>query len=194
MSTIKVITPREQNLLLSVALDGYPRDHMMIYLCLNTGLRNSELIHLLISDIKDDDHVSTSLTVRPQYAKGGFIRSIPFAQPTIALLNNFLSWKDANNEQTKSNSHLFVSRYSHMPLSSRDFQRILRRLSLQSIGRSINPHVLRHTFATNLLDIANIRVIQKLLGHKRINSTQIYTHPNSDDMQNAIDNLQPLIL
>ncbi|GAH96402.1 unnamed protein product, partial [marine sediment metagenome] len=55
--------------------------------------------------------------------------------------------------------------------------------------REIHPHILRHTFATRLMSKTSMRVVQELLGHKNLSSTQIYTHPNNADLQEAIDSL-----
>lgn len=189
MYTPKIINDSEKELLLTAAKNSCYRDFVMIFLCLHTGLRNSELIHLILNDITDNGTVSKYLTVRSDNAKGGLFRTIPLSESTIILLNEFIEWKKKNNEPTSLFSHLFISRFTKRILSPRDFQRFLRRLSLQSIGRSIYPHVLRHTFATDLTDFTNLRVIQILLGHKRLNSTQVYTHPNSDQLQSAVDNL-----
>lgn len=189
MPAVKIITQSEKEILLNTALKSYHRDFVMIFLCLHTGLRNSELINLTINDIFDNNSISDHITVRADNAKLGFFRIIPLSKSTISLLNEFLIWKKSNNEPTDTNSYLFLSRFTKRILSPRDFQRILRKLSLQSIGRSINPHVLRHTFATQLTNHTNLRVIQILLGHKRLNSTQIYTHPNSNDLQTAVDHL-----
>ncbi|HDY88595.1 MAG TPA: hypothetical protein ENH82_10875 [bacterium] len=189
MNTNKIITPSEKELLLSAARISYYRDFVMISLCLHTGLRNSELINLIINDVSDNGDISTYLTVRSENSKAGSFRTIPLSKSTVTLLREFIEWKQKNNEPTDSFSLLFLTHYNKKTLSPRDFQRFLRKLSLQSIGRPINPHVLRHTFATDLTACTNLRVIQILLGHKCLNSTQRYTHPNSEQLQTAVDNL-----
>ena len=189
MIPVKIITQKEKELLLSTALKSYYRDFVMIFLCLHTGLRNSELINLIIHDVSENDRVSQYLTVRSEISKSGTFRTIPLSKTTITHLTDFIQWKQKNNEPTDLTSRLFISRYTKRFLYPRDFQRLLRKLSRQSIGRSIHPHILRHTFATDLTNHTNLRVIQILLGHKRLNSTQIYTHPHSDDLQNAVNHL-----
>ncbi len=82
---------------------------------------------------------------------------------------------------------LFFSKYTHRQLSSRDFQRIVKQLSIRSIGRPITPHILRHTFATRLLKHTNLRVTQVLLEHSNLQTTQLYTHVNIDDALDSIN-------
>ncbi len=75
-------------------------------------------------------------------------------------------------------------------ITPRTIQRIIKKASFQAFGREIHPHVLRHTFASRLMRTTNIRIVQQLLGHKSIQSTQIYTHPNHDDLTTAIKSLE----
>jgi len=60
---------------------------------------------------------------------------------------------------------------------------------MKALGFKVHPHMLRHTFGTNLLRVSDIRVVQSLLGHASISTTQIYTHPNTADQKKAIDKL-----
>ncbi len=185
---IKIIYESEITKLLSAAREQSQRDFTMIFLALSTGLRCSELVGLYVEDIAPFGQVSRILVVPSRLGKNGKKRDIPINQETVDLLTNFLTIKDQLEEFTISNSPLFCSRYTRRPLSSRDFQRIVKSLSISSIGRPISPHVLRHTFATRLLKHTNIRVIQELLGHAWLNTTQIYTHPSLDDFTTAINN------
>ncbi len=161
----------------------------MIFLSLSTGLRVSELVGLYIEDFSPFGQVSTILTVPSRIAKNGKKRIIPINSETRDILFKFLSVKEKRSESTFPDSFLFVSRFTSNQLSPRDIQRIVRNISISSIGRSITPHTLRHTFATRLLKHTNLRVIQELLGHSRIQTTQIYTHVSIEDSRLAIDML-----
>lgn len=185
---VKIILECEITKLLSAAKDHDLRDFTMIYLALSTGLRVSELVGLYIEDIAPYGEVSRLLIVPSRIGKNGKKRDIPMNHETRTLLSHFLRIKDKREESISSDSFLFVSRYTKNPLSSRDFQRIVKDLSIKSIGRSITPHVLRHTFATRLLRHTNLRVVQETLGHSRVQTTQIYTHPGIDDITSAINN------
>lgn len=186
---IKIINENESALLLSAAMEQNTRDYSMIFLTLYTGLRCSEITGLFIEDVRPFKDVSTVLTVPSRIAKNHKHREIPISEETRAMLKSLINYKIDNSEPIDPDSYLFVSRHTRRPLSSRDFQRIIRALSINSIGRPITPHTLRHTFATRLLKHADIRTIQNLLGHSNVQTTQIYTHPNMSDARIAIESI-----
>lgn len=183
------LTEKEVLSLKISASNTYQRDWMMITLALGTGLRNSELVNLTIECFRPYDEIAEYIVLPACIAKGAQPRQIPLKEDLRVTLQNFLTWKWDRGEHIESSALLFVSKYSHNRLSPRDFQRMLKKLSLVSIGRSVHPHVLRHTFATNLLRVSNMRIVQKALGHKNISTTQIYTHPSNDEISNAINQL-----
>ncbi len=191
---VKTINEAEIKNLLAAAHNQFIRDYTMIFLCLATGLRCSELIGLHMEDIAPYGDISSILTVPVRIAKRGKKREIPINDETKTVLRRFLINKKNSGHPTDSVSPLFISRYTSRPLSSRDFQRIIRELSITSIGRPISPHSLRHTFATRILRHSNIRVVQELLGHSSIQTTQIYTHVSIDDAQLAIEKTGTLII
>ena len=187
---VNTINEGEIQKLLSAAQLRDTRDFVMIFLALSTGLRCSELVGLFIEDVCPFNEVSRILAVPSRLGKGGKKRDIPLNQDTRDILAEFLRIKGIRQISLNSDSFLFVSKNTHTPLSSRDFQRIVHDLSVKSIGRAITPHTLRHTYATRMLKHTNIRVIQELLGHAWLNTTQIYTHVSSDDAQQAISNFK----
>lgn len=187
---IKTISESEINNLLLAANKSDYRDFTMVYLALSTGLRVSELVGLFIEDVLPFGQVSTILTVPQRIGKNSKKREIPINDDLRSVLTEFIRIKKIREQPTELNSFFFVSHWSHRPLSSRDFQRIVHDLSSSSIGRSITPHILRHTFATRLLKHTNIRVIQELLGHSNLQTTEIYTHVDTSDTRQAIDNLK----
>lgn len=191
---VKTINTIEIQNLLAAARSQSVRDYTMIFLALATGLRCSEIIGLFVEDIAPYDVVSSIITVPVRIAKGGRKRDIPITDETKSVLKLFLTIKHDIGESVESGSHLFVSKYTRNPLSSRDFQRIVKELSVFSIARSITPHTLRHTFATRLLKHTNLRVVQELLGHSSIQTTQIYTHVDIDDARKAVSDTGTLII
>lgn len=166
------------------------RDFVMIRLALATGLRNNEICSLTIELIKCFEVVPTILNLPGTIAKGGTPRDIPLSPDTRELLESFLGWKNVAQEDVHPNSFLFVSKHTHNQLNPRDFQRIVSVISQKSIGRSIHPHVFRHTFATKLLRVSNLEIVRKVLGHKNIQTTSIYTHPSTDEISKAVNKLQ----
>jgi site-specific recombinase XerD len=187
---VNTINETEIGKLLVAAKDQDIRDFTMVYLALSTGLRVSELVGLFIEDVAPFEGISRILIVPSRIGKNSKKRDIPINYETQTLLAHFLRIKASRSEFLNSDSFLFVSHKTKRPLSSRDFQRIVNQLSITSIGRRISPHTLRHTYATRMLRHTNLRVIQELLGHSSIQSTQIYTHVSIDDAQQAISNFK----
>lgn len=165
------------------------RDYMMIRLALSTGLRNSELVGLSIEDVSPYGEISTVLELPASIAKGGIARSIPLRPDVRTELKLYLSQCEIAIMMLPPDHPLFFSRYTHNALSPRDFQRICKEHSLKAIHRPVHPHILRHTFATRLLEKSNLRIVQMVLGHKHISSTQIYTHPSINAISAAINQI-----
>lgn len=164
------------------------RNFTLALCMLEAGLRVGEVVQLIVSDLVFNAKPVTSIVVRPAIAKKGIERQIPVSSLLSEAIKNMLtliwspdsaSW-DAPAFYRLSNGH---------PLTTRQVERIIQSAAIRSIGRNVNPHVLRHTFATRLMRVTDIRTVQELLGHKHISSTQIYTHPNADDKRKAIDSI-----
>ncbi len=169
--------------------DLYPRDLMMICLALATGLRNDEICSLTVECVHSCEIIPNILALPGIIAKGGYARDIPLNADIREHLLLFINWKILHNESVSLDSFLFVSKFSHKKLNPRDFQRILSSISKKYIGRSIHPHVLRHTFATRLLKVSNLEIVRKCLGHKNISTTQIYLHPGNDEILEAVNQI-----
>lgn len=185
----EILLDHETEMILEYAYKSSERDRMMILLALSTGLRNGELVDLTIECIRPFGVITSIMELPAVIAKGGYAREIPLKPDLRTELSAFLGRKFQWGEGCLNSDFLFVSRYTHNKLCQRDFQRILRFISTQSIGRAIHPHVLRHTFGTKLLEVSNLRIVQKVLGHKNIQTTQIYTHPSSNDVASAVNQL-----
>ncbi len=147
------------------------RDRAMLELLYASGLRVSELVSIKVSEVMTQDGV-----VRVT-GKGDKTRLVPMGEEAADWIVRYL--KEARPEilQQKMSDALFVtSRAAAMTRQS--FWYIIKRYALQAgIDKSMSPHVLRHAFATHLLNHgADLRVVQMLLGHSDISTTQIYTH------------------
>lgn len=162
------------------------RDFLIILLMLDAGLRVGEVVKLKVYDLYFGDHSVTSLIVRPEVAKRGVERLIPMSERLQICTENFHRinhfWQNAKVE-----SWAFNNPVTGCHITPRTIQLMVAKSSEKALGRKIHPHMLRHTFATRLMQRSNIRVVQQLLGHASISSTQIYTHPNSQDLTEAIN-------
>jgi len=161
------------------------RDYLITLLMLDAGLRVGEAVKLKVYDLFFGKSPVLALIVRSEIAKRHVERSIPMSErlrSTIAAMYSLnRSWQHA-----QCTDWAFKMDGSERPLTTRTVQIIIKAASRRAIDRPIHPHVLRHTFATRLMQKTNIRVVQKLLGHASLVTTQIYTHPNSQDLSNAI--------
>ena len=186
---IEVLTKDESYRYLEYAREDDFRDFVMIELVLFTGLRCAELIGLDIEHVEAFEQVSRSITITSNIAKGGKARDIPIHPQLRQDLVNYLGWRTKLGWPSHEACPLFISKKTGRRLSTRDFQRITRKIGIEALGHAVNPHMLRHTFATRLLENTNLRVVQMALGHESLQSTQVYVHPNSDDMSKAVNAL-----
>jgi len=168
------------------------RNWVMIRMFLWTGLRVSELTGLNIEDVYFVKEPKKFLVVRPEIAKGGNGREIPISEKLRDALRTYYSdiSLSAGPFALNPDRPLFTQhRQTNKRLTCRQVQRIVG-LAGREIGRpDLHPHEFRHTFATSLLRATNIRTVQTILGHKSLTSTQIYTHPTTEDMAVAVNKL-----
>ncbi len=156
------------------------RDRLVLLVLLYTGLRVAELCALRVEHL--DFKIGTLLVVE---GKGGRDRVVPLAK---FLLNPLRGWIGKRLQ-----GYVFPSRQGGERLGTRAVQLLFRRLAARAgLPESANahPHAFRHSFATRLLRRGvNIRVVQKLLGHQNLATTERYTHVEDAEMHAAIDRL-----
>jgi len=147
------------------------RDRALLELLYASGLRVSELVNLDLNQINLD---TSEIRV---WGKGSKERMALMGKPATEALRNYLSQGRPKLLGGKKTNAIFLNRYGQR-LPERRVQRILVDYAAKAgIEKRVHPHILRHTFATHLLDGgADLRVVQELLGHARLSSTQIYTH------------------
>ena len=149
------------------------RDRTMLELMYASGLRVSEIVSLKTVALGLNEGV-----VRIVNGKGGKERLVPFGGEAGQWLNKYLAEARTALLEGKTSDALFIGRHTGTALSRQAFWALIKRYALQaSIPVSLSPHTLRHAFATHLLNHgADLRVVQLLLGHADISTTQIYTH------------------
>ena len=150
------------------------RDRAILEVLYAAGLRVSELVGL------DVDHVDSSRGQLWVWGKGGKERVALLGQPAVHALKAYLRDDRPPLLKGKSSRALFLNQRDGRRLTTRAVGLLLKkyakRAALRQAGR-VHPHLLRHTFATHLLDGgADLRVVQELLGHADLATTQIYTH------------------
>lgn len=162
------------------------RNFVMASLMLQTGIRVGELCRLHVDDLWFANQPVENLVVRKEIAKNKQERQIPVSQ----ILKVALTMLDAivwYPSPTSSTAFAFCSGENGMPLTTRTVERIILSAGRTALHIDVTPHMLRHTFASRMMRKTNARVVQALLGHTSLQSTQIYMHPNMEDLKNAIN-------
>lgn len=162
------------------------RNYALVLFMLDAGLRVGEVVQLRVSDLFYAGEPVKLLTVRSEIAKRHTEREIPMS-PRLQLTVKLLKVKVWYLRPFVRDHFAFYLKDSDEHIGRRQVERIVADAGMAALGRHITPHTLRHTFGTRVLRKSNIRIAQQLLGHKSITSTQIYTHPNSDERKAAID-------
>ena len=147
------------------------RNKAMMELLYATGLRISELLGLTVHDIFQTDHV---ILVR---GKGSKQRYVPILENVLELVNNYIINVRPILLKQKKNDYIFLNKLGNK-MSRMGFWKILQEaVTKTGLKKEITPHTFRHSFATHLLEAGvNLRIVQSLLGHSSLNTTQIYTH------------------
>lgn len=151
------------------------RDLTILELLYSTGVRVSELVNIKIEDIDFNEHVIKIL------GKGNKERYVLYGKVLATYLDEYLPKR---SELVKNHNYLFINKFGNK-LTDRGVRLIIDNvLKKGMIDYHISPHMLRHTFATHMLDNgADLKCVQELLGHKNLSSTQIYTHVSNERLR-----------
>jgi len=160
------------------------RDAALIIFMMHTGLRLQETLDLRITDLQLGERKGTVLVRR---GKGNKQRSIPLNSEARKAIEDWLSVRPEND-----NNYLWVAleREESGHLSCRTAQHVIRRLGQDAGLIDLTPHMLRHTFAKNLIDSGvSLEKVAALLGHSNLNTTRIYITPSQNDLEQAVEKL-----
>jgi integrase/recombinase XerC len=162
------------------------RDHAMAELFYSSGLRLAELTAVNINDI---DRQSQLITVT---GKGNKTRTVPVGSVAIAAIDKWLSVRPELAANSDSSHALFTSNRGTR-ISVRNIQARLKLQGRKSgMHQDVHPHMLRHSFASHMLESSgDLRAVQELLGHANISTTQIYTHLDFQHLAKVYDKAHP---
>ncbi|MGB9743717.1 MAG: tyrosine-type recombinase/integrase [Desulfurella sp.] len=154
------------------------RNGLILLFFYATGLRVSELINLKISDIYFDAGLIRVVT------KGSKMRLLPVSMDVLSKIKDYIANTRSNYLNSESKDYLFLSRQGK-PFTRAAIWKIIKQES-RAKGFDLHPHSLRHLYATHLLERgANIKIIQELLGHSSLNTTQRYTFVSDEALNKA---------
>lgn len=193
----KTLSEEEVSQLIKTAASGGGADSIRLVCLLEmlyaSGLRVSELVGLPMSAISEG---SEFLTIQ---GKGGSERMVPLSEPAQKAINNYLAVRKqfiGNENQSLQETWVFPSKTSESGhLTRQRFAQLLKDLARDAKVEEarVSPHILRHAFATHLLSRgADLRSVQKMLGHADIATTQIYTHILSDKLKDTVEEKHPM--
>ena len=168
------------------------RDKAMLELLYSTGARVSELINLDATDIStitSDDQVSTTVKLM---GKGGKERVVPIGSFAVKAINDYLTRSRPNLIKVSTQKALFLNQRGGRLSRQSAWNVVTSNAERAGVGEHVSPHSMRHSFATHLLDGgADIRVVQELLGHASVTTTQIYTLITIDRLRESYSSAHP---
>jgi len=155
------------------------RNKAIIFLLYSSGVRVSELCNITLSSINLEERY---LIVT---GKGNKTRVCPFSKSCKMALGNYIT-VERNNIAKEDCNYLFINKFGKK-ISTRAIEMLIKDLSIKLLGNNkLHPHLFRHTYATNLLNNgADLRVVQELLGHSSLITTQVYTHLAKEELGNT---------
>ena len=161
------------------------RNKAILELFYSSGLRISELINLEMANVDMDENLIRVM------GKGKKERIVPFGDIARNVLNDYI-----NNYRTsinkKNSTYIFLNNLGNKLSRQYIFRIIKQECIKKGIKKNVSPHTLRHTYATHLLkNGADLRIIQELLGHENLATTQIYTHLDNETLKKDYDEYFP---
>ncbi len=184
----KFLDPREVDALLAAPdQETAPglRDAAVLEMLYSTGMRVSELVGLDLDDMNAD------MTVKVR-GKGRKERIVPAGRAAMAALKAYVARRGELGKETHDAKALFLSHLGTRMTARGVRYRISGYLKEAGIRKEVSPHTLRHSFATHMLDAgADLRVVQELLGHVSLSTTQVYTHVTTERLRDVYTALHP---
>lgn len=158
------------------------RDQAMMELFYSSGLRLSELTNL------DLDHLDLAAGLVQVLGKGGKARVLPVGRKAREALKEWYRLRGIGNPRDRA---VFITRQGNR-ISPRTVQQRVKAVGERELGQHLHPHMLRHSFASHVLESSqDLRAVQEMLGHADISTTQIYTHLDFQHLAAVYDSAHP---
>lgn len=178
----KFVTQNDLDVILDVSKVGSfgDRNYLIIELMYSTGVRVSELVNIKLSDI---DFCRRQIRIM---GKGSYERFVFYGERASKAIDKYIKGLRNDLLKEKKSDYLILNKDGNK-ITTRGIAKILDGVIKETSVRSnVSPHTLRHSFATHLLDSGcDLRSVQEMLGHKNINSTEVYTHVTSERLKDV---------
>ena len=163
------------------------RNYVIIEVLYGCGLRVSELVNLKMSNIYAEEQMLQVI------GKGDKERWVPINERALGLLENYLLHVRSHMPvKPGEEKYVFLNRRGHHLSRQMVFMFLKDAVAAAGIGKTVSPHSLRHSFATELVQNgADLRAVQEMLGHESISTTEIYTHLTRETLRNTIASFHP---
>lgn len=184
---IQILSDHEVTALLVYLEKCSFRDQLLFRLMLQCGLRIGEVSALNIENVWRGGYVHPAVNLPRGTTKGHIARYVDIPQSLRMVIDKHVGHLISDGQGETGEAPLFQGKKIRARLGVSGIGRIVTAHSFLALGRPIHPHVLRHTYATILMKYTNIRVVQTLLGHAKISTTEIYTHVSSEDCKTAVN-------
>ena len=186
----KTISSDEMNRIIdSIGGQGpnVPRDKLIFEFLYGTGARISELVNTDLDDIDIDSNM-----VKIRFGKGSKQRIVPLGKSLKVAIKDYLTRSRNSLVNIKKPNNALILNSKGGRLTRQSIWEVVNRVSVQNKIEELTPHSLRHAFATHLLEGgADVRVVQELLGHSSVNTTQIYTHITVERLREVFSETHP---
>jgi integrase/recombinase XerC len=163
------------------------RDRLMLELLYGCGIRNSELVHINIDDVRRGEQAILI------HGKGKKQRFVLFGDAVESALKTYLPARHAMLSATRKNTLALLINQRGGRLTTRSVGRIIKKIAMaKGLSPDVHPHTLRHAFGTHMLEEgADLRAIQEMLGHERLSTTQRYTQLSMKHLLSVYDQTHP---
>jgi len=184
---IKILTPAEfKRLQGSLGLFS-TKESLIFSLFMFCGLRVGEVCQLRFRDLTPDSGSFVEVHIPASISKNGIGRPVPIPPLARFFLDNYVLDLVPPGAPVIPSAYLFPGTGTRDHISVHGVEQLVSRICQKVLNKHVTPHVLRHTYATMVLKYSNTREVQILLGHKKLSSTQVYTHPTLRDLSKSVN-------
>jgi len=184
---IKILTPTEFKKLEGSLGQVTKKESAILVLFMYCGLRVGEVCRLRFRDLIQEGGVYVEVHIPGSISKTGIGRPVPIPPMARFFIEEYLSYHSVLYSADSLPGYLFPGTGACANMSVHGVEQLVSRICLKILHKHVMPHTLRHTYATMVLRYSNTREVQILLGHKKLSSTEVYTHPSIHDLSKSVN-------